>query len=918
MRVRSSHALALAVVSALAGCQQILGIQEAVPARPTASVPTASIDFGPTDCGAATPSAKTVTIRNTGAAELDVSASLPTSAVFALIGGASVKIPPGKQATLTVTASIPQATTAGSAQTATLTLATNDPASPSIAVALRATASGGTLTLDAPLYSFATVDVGTPAPDIPITLANSGNAAIQVSLGAPTDPQFTATYMAGPNPVSVPPNTSLPKLVAHWTPLDTMKHQGSIPIVVQGAVCGVSVTAIPLAGTGTNGAFTASTGDLLFGPKKDGMVDCGAKAAPLQVTIGNTGNKAYAWTATTGASFSVSPQSGTVPAGQMVMLTVTPLTAIPAQSATTADLYSDALTVTTDIAGDQPHVITLHETAHGAIVAFTPADAIDFGSVTANTSPMLPLAVGNTGNAPVNVSLSADNVLFAVTPLGPSLIPAAGSLPAMVTFSPGTTTTLKSGVATASAAATDVLCAPLPPGVSLTGTGLDGVVSFGPSAVDFGTVDCGTTALAKVITFSNPGSSDYTITPKLGLGASSPYKLTMNPASGLVAKGQTATITLTPSPIPFPSAVTPNLYGDLLTVTTDVVGDQVHYIPITETAGGALLALEAPALAFGASQGLSKSSYAFNNTGNQDIAVIMSIGGAPPFPFSAPFGSVLVPAGGSQSATISFSQPFGAQSYAASVSVSPELATHHVLCAPLPFTSIALSGQGVSSTVTGPVTTDLEFPSTPCGATPPQLGFTVDITVPQIGIVVVVAAPDLGAASPFTVIPPQVVLPPNFSGNVPFTVIAKPIPAVSSTLLHALHDTVSVAIQSEPVRKVFLHATALGAIVTFNEATVAFPPTTVGQATGANGAFYFVNHGNVPVPLLLSLADTADFGAQPSSFVLSPFPPRQIVGSFTPASTGMKSSAVTLTLGANPPPLCAPLPNGLSLTGTGN
>src|SRR5205085_12663995 len=112
-------------------------------------------------------------------------------------------------------------------------------------------------------------------------------------------------------------------------------------------------------------------------------------------------------------------------------------------------------------------------------------------------------------------------------------------------------------------------------------------------------VNCGTTAAPKTVTFRNNGNQDYTISAALAKGGSSPFTLSLSDDAGVVTKdGGSVVITLTPAGIPATSAVTPNLYGDTLTVTTDVPTDPAHNIALTQTARGSIFAISTMAVNF--------------------------------------------------------------------------------------------------------------------------------------------------------------------------------------------------------------------------------------------------------------------------------------------------------------------------------
>jgi hypothetical protein len=114
--------------------------------------------------------------------------------------------------------------------------------------------------------------------------------------------------------------------------------------------------------------------------------------------------------------------------------------------------------------------------------------------------------------------------------------------------------------------------------IELKGAGTSGAVAISPTTIDFGLVACGATAAASTFTIGNTGNVPFTWTAGLGLGDKSPYHLSAQ--GGVISAGTSQTVTVTPSAIPSTSATTADLYGDKITVATNVAGDTPHTITL--------------------------------------------------------------------------------------------------------------------------------------------------------------------------------------------------------------------------------------------------------------------------------------------------------------------------------------------------
>jgi hypothetical protein len=556
-------------------------------------------------------------------------------------------------------------------------LSTNDPSNGTVKIPVKLTAGGGSLALVPTSADFGQISVGTAATAIPIALTNTGNLSATVGFTQPANAAFTLAWTGAPAAVVVAPGATVPGLVAGFLPATMGSMATTAGITTAGEMCGTSPTTIGMTGTGSSSPVTVQPGNLDFG-----LVDCGAQAPAQTVTIDNTGTSTITFTATlaTGSAYAVGPASGSIGAGASATLTVTP-SAIPAASPVTPNGYGDVLTVSTTAAGDMPHAIPLRETAQGAILSQS-APNVGFGSDAVGTTATSQFTVSNTGNASATVSFATQTSVFAVTPQGQT-VGGGGSYNAIVTFTPPAASAYTDTAAMSVAPGT-ALCAPLPAAAMLSGSGTITAVSVAPTNLDFGLVDCGSKGTPLTVTLQNNGSASFDWSAAV---TTAHYGL--SPKTGTIAAGMSATVTVTPAAIPGSSAVTPDLYADTLTVTTNATGDKPHTVAIHETAQGAILSFNPTLLKFGNVHVGQSAQGTFDvvNTGNATASVTLSLSGSPGFSLAG--NSVNVAGGGGASTvTVTFTPQAGG-----ALNATASAMTSTALCAALP-SPVMLQGRG--------------------------------------------------------------------------------------------------------------------------------------------------------------------------------------------------------------------------------
>ncbi len=870
---------------------------------PAAVVATSAVDFGLVDCGGAFVD-QTVTIKNGGTAPFSWKAAIGSSATFSVVQPSSGTIAAGDSATVTVRAKVDANAQAAAVAKGALTITTDDPALPKASVPLTATAAGAAFKLVPSSAGFGLVSLGTSGV-LGLTLTNTGNRPAALHVGAPTDPQFKVTWQGAPADVSVVPGAVMPGLTASYAPTSTTSAAGNAPIVATGAVCGGgSALAIALTGSGTIGAFGYAPSNLDFG-----STDCGAMAGAKTVTITNTGNQTFTWTATLGqgaaSPFALTLTNTTVAAlGGTGTITVTPK-AIPSAASTATNGFGDTITidVVSGIPNEPTHQVDLVQTARGAVIRFTSVAPLAFGDTPLTSTGTAPFSVQNDGNAAATLTAAiTGGPVFAVTSAALGAVAAGTVTNDSVTFTPAATG-IQNAQLSLSAAAGDVLCAPLPSPRAASGRGTNGAISLSASSVDFGAVDCGARASAQVVTVRNTGTNVFTWGAALTTGTSHALTLantTLQPAG---QPGDTGTITVTPIAIPGTSAITANLYGDTLTVTTNIVGDTPHPLAITMTARGAILGASVADLPFGGVVATTSATQQFSvtNSGNANASVTFANANAVFAVTPAP-GTVVASTSTTFTATF---RPAAQVPYSDAATLTVAAGTP--LCAPLP-AAITLEGTGTPPTVSVSPT-NLDFSRVACGATAPAQAVTIQNT--GTAQMTYTASLTSGAAF-YGLNSAGGTIAAGASFDVVVTPVAIPTTSATTADLYAGQLTITTTSPGDSAHTISLHETAQGARLAWDVATLDFGTVAVGSSSPL--PLVLTNSGNLTANVTFSGFTTPPFTVSPSGPVVGGTP-LNVTATFGPTATGAVTGQ-TLAVSASEV-LCAALPAAIPITATG-
>jgi hypothetical protein len=161
------------------------------------------------------------------------------------------------------------------------------------------------------------------------------------------------------------------------------------------------------------------------------------------------------------------------------------------------------------------------------------------------------------------------------------------------------------------------------------------------AVIDFGQTDCGAVQPAQTIVLANPSFTLLHYEAAFEHGT----QYMVQPPSGFLLPGQELALSVSSAAIPASSEVTDDLYGDTLTITTDLDGDAPHVIDIRQTARGAILAWDTASVSFpGTSKATDRAMtpLVLRNTGNAPARDVM-VRGTAGFGFDPPTSAALAP-----------------------------------------------------------------------------------------------------------------------------------------------------------------------------------------------------------------------------------------------------------------------------------
>jgi len=456
--------------------------------QPQISASPASINFGSVSTGLNGTS--TLTLSNTGSADLTVSLITLTGAEFSISGLTTPKtISAGQSAQATVTFS---PTSAGSAS-GNIAITSNDPTTPTLNVPLSGTGSStatGRLSANPASLSLGTVAVGNNTSG-QVVVSNTGNAAVHVSAVSATGTGFSVSGMT--TPATLNPSQTATLTVA-FAPTAAGSVTGSVTLTSDASN---SPFTIALSGTGAQAGLGVSPTTFNFGSIVDGQTKS------QSFTLTNTGSASLTITqlTMTGSAYTVSGLAlpATISAGSSTTLSVL-------FAPTTAGSLTGTLSITSN-APNSPTTVSLSGTGTAGTVSLTAnPTSVSFTGINAGSSSTKSVTLTNSGNTSVTVSQVTVNAKdFSASGITTPLALAAGQTATLnVAFAPSASETITGNVTVSTSQGASAV-------IAVSGVGVQPALTVTPASASFGNVTVGSSS-TQTMQFTNSGTGTLTIT----------------------------------------------------------------------------------------------------------------------------------------------------------------------------------------------------------------------------------------------------------------------------------------------------------------------------------------------------------------------------------------------------------------------
>jgi hypothetical protein len=340
-------------------------------------------------------------------------------------------------------------------------------------------------TLSPASLSFGNQLVNTSSPAQTVTLSNTGTAALQINFIA-TSGDFSQSNSC---PATLNPGISCAIQVT-FTPTAVGARNGALNISSNSVP---APRAIALSGTGVQPVISASPGVINFG---DQSINTSAPDQTIVVTNIGTATLHVSSTVMSGSpDLNVILNNCTVavsPGGSCTIeIGFTPRS-VGAASATLS-IGSDA--------PNSPKTVALSGNGIDPVGSLSPS-GLNFGNQALNTSSAAQtVTLSNTGTDPLSISGISVSGDFTESNTCPATLAAGSSCTIQVTFHPTATGTRSGNLSVSSNSSPPVVSD------SVTGTGVQPVMSVSPGSITFGDQPVNTDAPVQTITVTNPGTT---------------------------------------------------------------------------------------------------------------------------------------------------------------------------------------------------------------------------------------------------------------------------------------------------------------------------------------------------------------------------------------------------------------------------
>src|SRR5450631_1444036 len=430
-------------------------------------------------------------------------------------------------------------------RTATLTVATNDPLTPTVTVAL--TGTGTAVGLNPTSLNFGSVNVGTNGPTLAVTLTNLNTGTTRLTISSlsfagTNGSDFTIVTNRGDCSIGGGGLAAGANCTIHVRFNPTATGARSASLVIGNNDAGNPNAPVPLSGTGTQGNASFNPNPVTFT-----NVAVGTNATiTLTVTNSGTGSLAINSDTLSGSNrFSIA--SGTDGCnGHTINVGATCTIGVRfSPNSTTAQTGS--LTLNDNGPGGSQSV-TLTGTGAQGTASFNP-NPVNFTNVIVGANATITVKVTNSGLAPLTISSdtlsgsSRFSIASSTDGCTGHTIAGGATCTIGVRFSPNNTTPQTGSLNVNDNGPGGVQS------VTLNGTAAQGTASFNPNPVNFTNVPVGTT-VSTTVTVTNSGSAPLTIsTDARGSGTPNQFTIGADACSGkTLAVSATCTIVVNFTP----------------------------------------------------------------------------------------------------------------------------------------------------------------------------------------------------------------------------------------------------------------------------------------------------------------------------------------------------------------------------------
>ena len=467
----------------------------AVAPTPQISFSSPSMQFGTVGVGAT--SNLSLTISNTGTADLTLSVVSVTGAEFGVNGITTPKTITAGQTVLAGLSFHP--TTSGTA-TGALTITSNDPTNPTTTVALGGAGSAATfgqLQANPTSLAFGNVNAGSSVTK-QISLSNTGTAAVQISSIAASGAGFSVNGITTPFAL---PATATALLNVVFAPTTGGNISGNVAITSDATN---SPLTISLAGASAQPGLSVTPSSFAFGSVVDGQT----KSQTFTLTNTGSASLTISQLSVSGAGYSLSglatPSSIAAGASAIFSATFAP---------TTAGSLPGTITITSN-APNSPSTVGLSGTGvTGTVILTANPTSLAFGNVNAGVTSSKSVTLINSGTGNVTISqitVSAKDVTTSGVTTPITLTPGQSKV-MTVAFTPTAKETVSGNVTVTNTLGMNTV-------VAVSGTGVQAGISLTPSSANLGSVTVGATN-SQTIQIGNPGNGVLTITQANVTGA---------------------------------------------------------------------------------------------------------------------------------------------------------------------------------------------------------------------------------------------------------------------------------------------------------------------------------------------------------------------------------------------------------------